>query len=190
MEVTNGSAGGEIATKQHGNDVIGDCASFLQQLHIDQHQSWASFTSRGPNAIHPSILKLRDVNILAAWSGATAPSKLYEVIAIWLTWMKNISGISHSRSIWQRCELHSKFGFRALPSSAKAADHGLVYDASYTDYVLYLCSYGDKNVYPQIQVCRLVSPSIYNFNYHISVTFLSSVASLKTSTRTVSNVGC
>ncbi|KAJ6892998.1 hypothetical protein NC652_027104 [Populus alba x Populus x berolinensis] len=105
-------------------------------------------------------------------------------------WMKNISGISHSRSIWQRCELHSKFGFRALPSSAKAADHGLVYDASYTDYVLYLCSYGDKNVYPQIQVCRLVSPSIYNFNYHISVTFLSSVASLKTSTRTVSNVGC
>ncbi|KAJ6893000.1 hypothetical protein NC652_027104 [Populus alba x Populus x berolinensis] len=63
----------------------GTCELLKGIWSIDQHQSWASFTSRGPNAIHPSILKLRDVNILAAWSGATAPSKLYEVIAIWLS---------------------------------------------------------------------------------------------------------
>ncbi|GAB2226121.1 hypothetical protein Droror1_Dr00021913 [Drosera rotundifolia] len=52
------------------------------QLHRKPAPFMASFTSRGPNVIDPNILKpditAPGLNILAAWSGADAPTKLSE----------------------------------------------------------------------------------------------------------------
>ncbi|KAJ6979360.1 subtilisin-like protease SBT5.6 [Populus alba x Populus x berolinensis] len=188
----------------------------------------ASFTSRGPNAIHPSILKpditAPGVNILAAWSGATAPSKLYEdkrlvkyniisgtsmacphvaaaaalLRAIHPEWSSAAIRSALMTTAWMKNNMDQPIadqsGNAATPFQfgsghfrpAKAADPGLVYDASYTDYVLYLCSYGVKNVYPKFK-CPAVSPSIYNFNYpSVSLPKLNGTLNI---TRTVTNVG-
>ncbi|KAI5571029.1 hypothetical protein BDE02_11G066800 [Populus trichocarpa] len=188
----------------------------------------ASFTSRGPNVIHPSILKpditAPGVNILAAWSGATAPSKLYEdkrlvryniisgtsmacphvaaaaalLRAIHPEWSSAAIRSALMTTAWMKNNMGQPIadqsGNAATPFQfgsghfrpAKAADPGLVYDASYTDYLLYLCSYGVKNVYPKFK-CPAVSPSIYNFNYpSVSLPKLNGTLNI---TRTVTNVG-
>lgn len=69
---------------------------------------------------------------------------------------------------------------------SKAADPGLVYDASYDDYLLFLCS-STGNVLDPTFNCPLNLPSASDLNYPSL-----SIANLKGSTtvkRTVTNVG-
>ncbi|KAJ6377389.1 hypothetical protein OIU76_026377 [Salix suchowensis] len=197
-------------------------------IHYRPAPVMASFTSRGPNVIHPSILKpdvtAPGVNILAAWSGATAPSKLYEdkrlvkyniisgtsmacphvaaaaalLRAIHPEWSSAAIRSALMTTAWMKNNMggpiadHS--GNAATPFQfgsghfrpEMAADPGLVYNASYTDHLLYLCSYGIKNVSPKFK-CPTVSPSIYNFNYPSAS--LPRINGTVTITRTVTNVG-
>lgn len=68
----------------------------------------------------------------------------------------------------------------------KAADPGLVYDASYTDYLVFLCSSGITNPDPPF-TCPKVAPPTNNLNYpSVAIAKLNGTAIV---TRTVTNVG-
>lgn len=68
----------------------------------------------------------------------------------------------------------------------KAADPGLVYDASYRDYLLYGCSVGFTGIDPTFR-CPIKIPPGYNLNYpSISIPNLDRKVTIK---RTVTNVG-
>ncbi|KAI3456086.1 hypothetical protein Pfo_012749 [Paulownia fortunei] len=69
---------------------------------------------------------------------------------------------------------------------SKATDPGLVYDASYTDYLLFLCSSSSNLLDPSFN-CPRVVPSPSNFNYP-SIT-IANLKGLLTVKRTVTNVG-
>ncbi|XP_011102273.1 subtilisin-like protease SBT5.6 [Sesamum indicum] len=69
---------------------------------------------------------------------------------------------------------------------SKAADPGLVYDASYTDYLLFLCSSSSNLLDPSF-TCPQVLPSPSNFNYpSLAISNLRSVLTVR---RSVTNVG-
>ncbi|XP_012848488.1 PREDICTED: subtilisin-like protease SBT5.3 [Erythranthe guttata] len=69
---------------------------------------------------------------------------------------------------------------------AKAADPGLVYDASYEDYLLFLCSTTGNLLDPTF-ACPLILPSPSNFNYpSVTITKLTGVVTVQ---RTLTNVG-
>ncbi|BFG28020.1 hypothetical protein CerSpe_142940 [Prunus speciosa] len=69
----------------------------------------------------------------------------------------------------------------------KAADPGLVYDASYRDYLLHMCSIGGiKDVDPKFK-CPRSPPTATNLNYpSIAISKLNRAITIK---RTVTNVG-
>lgn len=68
----------------------------------------------------------------------------------------------------------------------KAADPGLVYDASYNDYLLFLCSHGVLKTNPSI-TCPKTTPSTQNLNYpSFSFPKLNGKVTVK---RIVTNVG-
>ncbi|KAK2982515.1 hypothetical protein RJ640_012760 [Escallonia rubra] len=68
----------------------------------------------------------------------------------------------------------------------KAADPGLVYDASYTDYWLFLCSSGIKTLDPSFK-CPTNPPPPNNLNHpSLAIPKLSGAVTVK---RTVTNVG-
>uniref|UniRef100_A0A2N9I082 Subtilisin-like protease SBT5.6 n=1 Tax=Fagus sylvatica TaxID=28930 RepID=A0A2N9I082_FAGSY len=70
----------------------------------------------------------------------------------------------------------------------KAADPGLVYDASYNDYLLYFCSTGSslQNVNPTYK-CPKEVPTAINLNYpSLAIHKLNGIVTV---TRTVTNVG-
>lgn len=69
---------------------------------------------------------------------------------------------------------------------AKAADPGLVYDASYTDYLLFLCGNGVTNLDPSFK-CPKSLPTSNNLNYpSLAISKLNGTMTVK---RTVTNVG-
>ncbi|KAH0699523.1 hypothetical protein KY284_013738 [Solanum tuberosum] len=69
---------------------------------------------------------------------------------------------------------------------SKAADPGLIYDATYTDYLLYLCS---QNIRPDLSYnCPAKVPAASNLNYP-SLAIANMRGSSKTVTRVVTNVG-
>ncbi|CAI0560749.1 unnamed protein product [Linum tenue] len=188
----------------------------------------ASFSSRGPNVIHPCILKpdvaAPGVNILAAWSQASPPTKLSQdrrsvkynfdsgtsmacphvaalaalLKAIHPTWSSAairsaIMTTASTRNNKGRT-ITDERGHTATPFQfgsgqfcpSKAADPGLVYDASYTDYLLYLCSYGLKNAGERFN-CPKFPPPMYDLNYpSVSVPKLNGTLTIK---RSVMNVG-
>ncbi|KAJ7968812.1 Subtilisin-like protease [Quillaja saponaria] len=68
----------------------------------------------------------------------------------------------------------------------KAADPGLVYDASYTDYLLYACSIGAKDLVKAFK-CPKASIKVIDLNYpSIQISKLNGTLTVK---RTVTNVG-
>ncbi|TQD78725.1 hypothetical protein C1H46_035729 [Malus baccata] len=69
----------------------------------------------------------------------------------------------------------------------KAADPGLVYDASYKDYLLYICSIGEAKDFDPTFKCPKSPPAAINLNYpSIAIPKLKDAMIIK---RTVTNVG-
>ncbi|KAF8409158.1 hypothetical protein HHK36_005231 [Tetracentron sinense] len=197
-------------------------------LHTKPAPSMTAFSSRGPNAIEPNILKpditAPGLNILAAWSESNSPTKLsndprivqYNIIsgtsmscphvaataalvkAIHPSWssaairsaLMTTAGLQNNMGK----PLTDESGNTATPFSygsghlrpTKAADPGLVYDASYTDYLLFLCNGGVTNLDPSFK-CPKVLPSAHNLNYPSLA--ISKLNGTLTVTRTVTNVG-
>ncbi|PIN22581.1 Tripeptidyl-peptidase II [Handroanthus impetiginosus] len=188
----------------------------------------AAFSSRGPSTISPNILKpditAPGLNILAAWSKASSPTKLeadhrvvkYNILSGTSMSCPHIGGASallkavHPR--WSSAAIRSALvttaglannegnpitdasGYPADPFQlgsghfrpTKAADPGLVYDASYADYLLFLCSSGVKNLDSSFK-CPKHSPSQSNLNYpSLAIPKLSGTF---TAMRTLTNVG-
>ncbi|KAL5212630.1 hypothetical protein ABZP36_023477 [Zizania latifolia] len=106
----------------------------------------AAFSSRGPNSIAAEILKpdviAPGVEILAAWTGETAPSLLRLSVDNRSAEFNIISGTSMS------CPHSSVNGQAAGPFELgsghvdpnRALDPGLVYDATADDYITFLCN--------------------------------------------------
>ncbi|KAL7129786.1 hypothetical protein ABFS83_13G091300 [Erythranthe nasuta] len=188
----------------------------------------AAFSSRGPSTISPDILKpditAPGINILAAWSEASSPTKLaadnrivkYNILSGTSMSCPHIGGVSALikaiHPTWSSAAIRS-----ALVTSAgltnnegnpisdasgnpadpfqfgsghfrptKAADPGLVYDASYKDYLLFLCGNGIKNLDSSFK-CPKKSPSMGDLNYpSLAIPKLNGTY---TTVRTVTNVG-
>ncbi|KAL2475125.1 subtilase family protein [Abeliophyllum distichum] len=188
----------------------------------------AAFTSRGPSTISPDILKpditAPGLNILAAWSEASSPSKLdqdhrvvkYNILSGTSMSCPHIGAASALLKAihpsWSSAAIRSALitsaglinnvgkpitdvsGKPADPfqfgsghfSPTKAADPGLVYDASYTDYLLFLCSIGVKNLDSSFK-CPIKPPSPTNLNYpSLAIPKLKGNATV---VRSVTNVG-
>ncbi|KAK9227566.1 hypothetical protein WN943_012619 [Citrus x changshan-huyou] len=197
-------------------------------LHTQPAPFMANFTSRGPNALDPYILKpditAPGLNILAAWSEASSPSKLafdkrivkYTIFSgtsmscphvaaaaallkaihpdwssaairsalMTTAWMKNNKGLPITNADGSIATPFSFGSGHFRPT--KAADPGLVYDASYEDYLLYLCSHGFSFTNPVFR-CPNKPPSALNLNYpSIAIPNLNGTVIVK---RTVTNVG-
>ncbi|XP_058201849.1 subtilisin-like protease SBT5.6 [Rhododendron vialii] len=188
----------------------------------------AAFSSQGPNVITPDILKpditAPGLNILAAWSEASSPTKVAEDNRV--VQYNILSGTSMScphvgaaaallkavHPTWTSAAIRSalittaglnnnmgkpitdaagnpanpfQFGSGHL-RPAKAADPGLVYDASYTDYLLFLCGNGVTNLNPSFK-CPKSLPTSNNLNYpSLAISKLNGTMTVK---RTVTNVG-
>nr|GMD11581.1 subtilisin-like protease SBT5.6 [Ipomoea batatas] len=188
----------------------------------------AAFTSRGPSTIAPHILKpditAPGLNILAAWSEGSSPTKLdidhrvvkYNILSGTSMSCPHVGGatalLKAIHPDWSSAAIRSALitsaglrnnvgkqitdanGSPADPFQfggghfrpSKAADPGLVYDASYTDYLLFLCAYGVKGVVPSFK-CPEHAPSPSNLNYpSVAIPKLEGRVTVK---RTVTNVG-
>ncbi|TXG47753.1 hypothetical protein EZV62_027047 [Acer yangbiense] len=209
--------------------------AFIKQarttLHYQPAPFMAAFTSRGPNILDPNILKpditAPGLNILAAWSAASSPSKLLEdkrsvnynidsgtsmacphvaaaaallkaIHPNWSSaairsalmttaWMKNNEGlpISEANGNLGTPFTYGSGHFRPI----KAMDPGLIYDASYNDYLLYLCSSSSSRLNDTNLTfkCPKVIPSAANLNYpSLAIPNLNGTVIVK---RTVTNVG-
>lgn len=197
-------------------------------LHTVRAPVMAAFSSRGPNIIHPDIIKpditAPGINILAAWSEGSSPTKLaidhrvvkYNVISGTSMSCPHIGGsaalLKAIHPTWSSAAIRSALmttaglldntgraitdasGVEANPFQfgsghfrpAKAADPGLVYDATYEDYVLFLCASGFKNVDRTFK-CPNNPPSTNNLNYpSLAIPKLNDTVVVK---RTVTNVG-
>ncbi|GAV82229.1 Peptidase_S8 domain-containing protein/PA domain-containing protein [Cephalotus follicularis] len=188
----------------------------------------AEFTSRGPNVVDPNILKpdvtAPGLNILAAWSEASSPSKLVEdhrvvkynfdsgtsmacphvaavaalLKAMHPSWSSAAIRSAIITTAWNKNNMGKYItdpsGKTASPfeygsghfQPLKAADPGLIYDASYNDYLLYLCTVEVTNIDP-IFKCPKFPPSAVNLNYPSIA--ISKFNGYSTITRTVTNVG-
>ncbi|KAL0442584.1 UNVERIFIED_CONTAM: Subtilisin-like protease SBT5.6 [Sesamum latifolium] len=188
----------------------------------------AAFSSRGPNTISPDILKpditAPGLNILAAWSEASSPTKMaedhrvvkYNILSGTSMSCPHVAGASALLKAihpsWSSAAIRSALitsaglnnnkhdiitdasGNAADPFQfgsghfrpTKAADPGLVYDASYKDYLLFLCSSGAKSLDSSFK-CPENSPSPVNLNYpSLAIPKLNGSV---TAIRTVTNVG-
>ncbi|KAL0305561.1 UNVERIFIED_CONTAM: Subtilisin-like protease SBT5.6 [Sesamum radiatum] len=192
----------------------------------------AGFSSAGPNPLEPNILKpditAPGLNILAAWSEATSPTKFFDDSRV--VKYNILSGTSMScphvaaaavlikatHPNWSSAAIRSALMTTATQTNklglpitdgtgdtaatpfhygsghfrpGKALDPGLIYDANYTDYLLYLCNYNTSvpSIDPSF-TCPDDFPSPTDLNYpSIAVSNVnSSGISVR---RTVTNVG-
>ncbi|MBA0694547.1 hypothetical protein Goari_004830 [Gossypium aridum] len=191
----------------------------------------AGFTSRGPNVVDPNILKpditAPGLNILAAWSEASSPSKLpedkrsvkYNIYSGTSMSCPHVSGaaalLKAIHPDWSIAAIKSALmttaaianslgraitdagGNNATPFQfgaghfrpIKAADPGLIYDASYDDYLIYLCTAGPKSLIELSSPfkCPPNPPSTLNLNYpSFAIPNLNTTVTI---TRTVTNIG-
>ncbi|GER49153.1 subtilase family protein [Striga asiatica] len=191
----------------------------------------APFSSSGPSAISPHILKpdivAPGLNILAAWTEASPPSE-YDLpgnngnlVKYYLNSGTSMSAPHVAGALALLKAVHPTWSSAALRSAlmttagqrnnegnpitdyndslstplrsgsghfdpTKAADPGLVYDASYKDYLLYLCSTGYTNLTHSFK-CPANPPPPNNLNYpSLAVPDLKGTVTV---VRTVTNVG-
>ncbi|XP_021723202.1 subtilisin-like protease SBT5.6 [Chenopodium quinoa] len=188
----------------------------------------ASFTSRGPNVVDPTILKpditAPGLNILAAWSEEDSPTKLATddrrvqwniysgtsmscphvsaaaalLKAVHPTWssaairsalmttagLKNNNESLITDSMGNPADAFQYGAGHFRPT--KAADPGLVYDATYTDYLTYLCSLRMPGFDPSFK-CPQNLPKTNDLNQPSLA--ISKLSGSVTVTRTVTNVG-
>ncbi|XP_031497840.1 subtilisin-like protease SBT5.6 [Nymphaea colorata] len=188
----------------------------------------AAFSSVGPNSVEPNILKpditAPGLNILAAWSESSPPTKLpsdrrrvkYNIISGTSMSCPHVAAVAallkamHPQ--WSSAAVRSAIMTTAkstnnlgLPLTSTgsagnanpfnygsghlnpmdAADPGLVYDASYEDYLLFLCSSGAQ--IDSSFKCPVKSPRPYELNYpSVAISALNETTIV---TRTVTNVG-
>ncbi|KAK8575077.1 hypothetical protein V6N13_033700 [Hibiscus sabdariffa] len=191
----------------------------------------AGFTSRGPNVVDPNILKpditAPGLNILAAWSEASSPSKLpedhrsvkYNIYSGTSMSCPHVSGaaalLKAIHPDWSVAAIKSALMTTAATTNSlgkpitdangndatpfefgsghfrptKAVDPGLVYDATYNDYLLYLCTVGPTCLIELNSTfkCPANPPSTLSLNYpSLAIPNLNTTVTI---TRTVTNIG-
>ncbi|KAL2609008.1 hypothetical protein R1flu_027581 [Riccia fluitans] len=176
----------------------------------------AKFSSRGPNFVSKYILKpdltAPGVSILAAWTGNAEPGAAtfdYKIISGTSMACPHVSGaaalLKSLHPTWSPSAIKSALMTTATPLATgyvtdygageinilKAADPGLIYELSTTDYAAFLCSsnltaaqYKLITGGLDILTCPTPTPSPSDLNYP-TIT----VDSDGTVTRTVTNVG-
>ncbi|XP_020098205.1 subtilisin-like protease SBT5.6 isoform X2 [Ananas comosus] len=188
----------------------------------------AQFSSRGPNVLEPNLLKpditAPGLNILAAWSEASSPTKLdddhrrvkFNILSGTSMSCPHVSATAALlKSLyphWSSAAIRSAMMTTATVNDANggpiinaagqvagpmeygsghirpnhAADSGLIYDASYEDYLLFGCATAGLQFDPSFE-CPKCPPSPSNLN-HPSVT-VANLSGTITVRRTVTNVG-
>ncbi|XP_077228827.1 subtilase family protein [Tasmannia lanceolata] len=197
-------------------------------LHSKPAPFMAGFSSVGPNALEPNIIKpditAPGLNILAAWSEVSPPTKLpndlrrvkYNVDSGTSMSCPHVAGAAallksiHPR--WSAAAIRSALMTTAtvtnnvgLPITnasgnvggpfnygsghmrpAHASDPGLIYDASYTDYLLFLCGSGVK-IDPSF-TCPTVPLSPSNLNHpSIAISNLNGSITIKRTVKSVTS---
>ncbi|KAL5228841.1 hypothetical protein ABZP36_017106 [Zizania latifolia] len=188
----------------------------------------AQFSSRGPNAVEPNILKpdvtAPGLNILAAWSEASSPTKLdgdnrvvkYNIVSGTSMSCPHVSAtavlLKSAHPDWSSAAIRSAIMTTATTSNAEggpimdadgtvagpmdygsghirpnhAMDPGLVYDASYQDYLLFACASGGAQLDHSLP-CPASPPPPYGLNHpSLSIRGLNGTITVQ---RTVTNVG-
>ncbi|VAH63735.1 unnamed protein product [Triticum turgidum subsp. durum] len=152
----------------------------------------AQFSSRGPNALEPSILKpdvtAPGLNILAAWSEASSPTKLdgdnrvvkYNIISGTSMSCPHVSAtavlLKSAHPDWSTAAIRPRH----------ALDPGLVYDASFQDYLLYACASEGAQLDHSFP-CPASPPRPHELNYpSVAIHGLNGATTVH---RTVTNVG-
>ncbi|VAH63746.1 unnamed protein product [Triticum turgidum subsp. durum] len=152
----------------------------------------AQFSSRGPNVLEPSILKpdvtAPGLNILAAWSESSSPTKLdgdnrvvkYNIISGTSMSCPHVSAtavlLKSAHPDWSAAAIRPKH----------AMDPGLVYDASFQDYLLYACASGGAQLDRSFP-CPASPPRPHELNYpSVAIHGLNGSTTVH---RTVTNVG-
>ncbi|XP_020246054.1 subtilisin-like protease SBT5.6 isoform X2 [Asparagus officinalis] len=186
------------------------------------------FSSRGPNLIEPNIIKpdvtAPGLNILAAWSESSSPSKLdgdrrsvkYNIMYGTSMACPHVSATAALLKVlhptWSSAAIKSAIMTTATAVNTEgspittaaldpagpmdigsghmrpshAADPGLVYDATYEDYLLFACSSINAQMDDSFR-CPNNPPSTFNLNHpSLAVTGLCGAVNV---TRTVTNVG-
>ncbi|XVF40241.1 hypothetical protein PTKIN_Ptkin01aG0096300 [Pterospermum kingtungense] len=200
-------------------------------LHYRPAPFMAGFSSQGPNVVDPNILKpditAPGLNILAAWSEASSPTRFpedhrsvkYNIFSGTSMSCPHVSGAAAllraihpdwsiaaiKSALMTTSSITNNLGKRITDAAGniatpfqfgsghfrpiKAADPGLIYDSSYHDYLLYLCSVGPKilkNIDSTFK-CPNKPPSSVNLNYPSFA--ISNLNTTYIITRTVTNVG-
>ncbi|PNT72756.1 hypothetical protein BRADI_2g48740v3 [Brachypodium distachyon] len=188
----------------------------------------AQFSSRGPNVLEPSILKpdvtAPGLNILAAWSEASSPTKLdgdnrvvkYNIMSGTSMSCPHVSAaavlLKSAHPDWSPAAIRSAIMTTATTHNAEgspimnadgtvagpmdygsghirpkhALGPGLVYDASYQDYLLFACASGGAQLDHSFR-CPKKPPRPYELNYpSLAVHGLNGSITVH---RTVTNVG-
>ncbi|KAL5219967.1 hypothetical protein ABZP36_024680 [Zizania latifolia] len=188
----------------------------------------AQFSSRGPNVVEPNILKpdvtAPGLNILAAWSEASSPTKLdgdnrvvkYNIVSGTSMSCPHVSAtavlLKSAHPDWSSAAIRSAIMTTATTSNAgggpimdadgtvagpmdygsghirprHAMDPGLVYDASYQDYLLFACASGGAPLDHSLP-CPATPPPPYELNHpSLAIHGLNGTVTVQ---RTVTNVG-
>lgn len=188
----------------------------------------AQFSSRGPNVLEPSILKpdvtAPGLNILAAWSEASSPTKLdgdnrvvkYNIMSGTSMSCPHVSAtavlLKSAHPDWSAAAIRSAIMTTATANNAEggpimngdgtvagpmdygsghirprhALDPGLVYDASFQDYLIFACASGGAQLDHSFP-CPASTPRPYELNYpSVAIHGLNRSATVR---RTVTNVG-
>ncbi|KAF2323631.1 hypothetical protein GH714_036386 [Hevea brasiliensis] len=170
----------------------------------------AAFSSRGPNHLTPQILKpdviAPGVNILAGWTGASAPTDLdidprrvvFNIISGTSMSCPHVSGIAallrKAYSNWESTPFVNGAG-HVDPN--RALDPGLVYDMDTSDYIAFLCTigYDSKRIAvfvgetATLDVCERKLGSPGNLNYPSFSVVFEPKTDVVTYKRVMKNVG-